>query len=438
MSNEVVTRYGRIAGIDQGTHLEFRGIPFAKAPVGDLRWKAPQAPEAWEGVLQADQFQAKSVQRDGSSPPWDKDFYDDPAFERPSSEDCLYLNIWAPKEAENCPVAIWIHGGAFMGGHSSEKEFDGAAYAKRGVIFVSIQYRLGIFGFLAHPWLTAEAGTSGNYGILDQIAAIHWVYDNIRAFGGNPNNITIFGQSAGAMSVQTLISSPLTGDRIKRAILQSGGSYGSGLHRDFTLAQQEEFGTVFSEILQVNSLEEMRAKSTQEVYAATDPFMGQVAPKAGGLFLTPNIDGKVLTDGYYRLMEKGEIKDIPYMLGSTKNDITVEGDPKDPSESPLHRGCLAFSHELEEIGRKPAYVYYFQRNLPGDEQGAWHSAELWYMMGTLGRCWRPFTPEDYALSDQMLDYWCNFMRTGDPNGTGLPEWKPCAKEDEFVKIFDVE
>ena len=438
MSREVATKYGRIAGIEQESWMEFRGIPFAKAPVGELRWKAPVAPESWKGTYYADQFKAKSMQREGSSPPWDKDFYDDPVFERPSSEDCLYLNIWAPKEAANCPVAIWIHGGAFMGGFSSEKEFDGAAYAKRGVIFVSIQYRLGVLGFLAHPWLTAEAGTSGNYGILDQIAAINWVYDNIAAFGGDPENITIFGQSAGAMSVQTLISSPLTGDRIKRAILQSGGSYGEGLHRDMTLAEAEQYGLMFSEMMQAEDLAALRALPAEEIFAATDAFMAKAMPTARGLFLTPNIDGILLTDGYYAVIDQGKIKDIPYMLGSTKNDITVEGDPKDPTESPLHRGCLAFSKKLEELGRKPAYVYYFQRNLPGDEQGAWHSAELWYMMGTLGRCWRPFTPEDYALSDQMLDYWCNFMRNGDPNGAGLPEWKPCSSADGFVQTFDVE
>ena len=138
MSREVVTKYGRIAGIEQESWMEFRGIPFAKAPVGELRWKAPVAPESWEGTYYADQFKAKSMQREGSSPPWDKDFYDDPAFERPSSEDCLYLNIWAPKNAENCPVAIWIHGGAFLGGFSSEKEFDGAAYAKRGTAALCI------------------------------------------------------------------------------------------------------------------------------------------------------------------------------------------------------------------------------------------------------------------------------------------------------------
>ncbi len=223
MENTVETKYGKIEGIDHGWYSEYRGVPYAKPPVEDLRWRAPQPPEPFQGTFQAKEFPAKSCQREGSAPPWDKDFYDDPNYERKTSEDCLYLNIWAPKDAEGCPVAFWIHGGAFMGGSASEKEFDGVEYCRRGVIFVSVQYRLGIFGFFAHPWLTEEAGTSGNYGALDQIAALKWVYENISAFGGDPENITVFGQSAGAMSTQTLISSPLTGNMIKRAILQSGG-----------------------------------------------------------------------------------------------------------------------------------------------------------------------------------------------------------------------
>ncbi len=434
----IETKYGKIEGVDQGAYVEYRGVPFAKPPVGPLRWKAPQPPEPFEGVYQATEFKAGSVQDDGrAGPPYDKDFYDEAAYTRPMSEDCLYLNIYAPKDAKNCPVAMWIHGGAFMGGYGSEKEFDGAGYCKRGVIFVSIQYRLGVLGFLAHPWLTAEAGTSGNYGILDQIAALRWIYENIAAFGGDPENITVFGQSAGAMSVQTLISSPLTGDLIKRAILQSGGSYEAGLHRDTPLAEQESYGEIFSEVLGVDSLEAMRAKSTAEIVAATGPFMGKVFPMAKGLFLVPVMDGQVLTGGYYDLMDKGEIKDIPYMLGSTKNDIMVPENAASPEDSPLYTGSRAFSQKLEVLGRKPAYVYYFARQLPGDDFGAYHSSELWYMMGTLSRAWRPFEPADYALSDRMLDYWANFMKTGDPNGESLPAWKPCSKEDPFVMELDV-
>ena len=311
-------------------------------------------------------------------------------------------------------------------------------YAQEGYTFaVSIDLSK-YFGYLAHPWLTEESGSSGNYGTLDQIAALDWVYENIASFGGDAKNITVFGQSAGAMSTQTLVSSPLTGDKIAKAILQSGGSYGAGLHRDISLAEQEDYGRMFAEVLGVNSLEEMRAKSAGEIFKAVGPFFAKAMPVANGLFLTPTMDGRVLTGGYYELMDKGEIKDIPYMLGCTKDDIMTTEDTKRPEDSPLYQGSIAFSHKLEELGHRPAYVYYFTRDLPGDEQGAWHSAELWYMMGTMDRCWRPWTEEDYALSDRMMDYWCNFMKCGDPNGRGLREWKTCTVSDEFVMKLDVE
>lgn len=432
----VQTKYGRLEGIDRGWYTEYLGVPYAKAPVGERRWKAPEEPDVYEGVYEAKAFAAKSIQREGSTPPWDKDFYDDPNFIPAASEDCLYLNIWAPKNAENCPVAFWIHGGAFMGGNCSEKEFSGIEYARRGIVFVSIQYRLGLFGFMAHPWLTEEAGTSGNYGILDQIAALKWVYENIAAFGGDPSRITVFGQSAGAMSTQTLITSPMTGNMIARAILQSGGSYGEGLHRDMPMSEQESYGEIFTEILGVKNLAELRAKTTEEINAAQGPFMEKVFPMAKGLFLIPVIDGKVLTEGYYDAIDHGTIKNIPYMLGSTKDDIMVTPEMKTPEDHPLHRGSIAFSHKLEELGWDPAYVYYFSRNLPGDEQGAWHSSELWYMFGTQNRCWRPWEAKDYVLSANMLDYWTNFMKSGNPNGEGLAEWKACSGEEAAYMEFD--
>ena len=433
----VQTKYGRIEGVDCGSHLEYRGIPYAKAPVGELRWRAPQPPEPFNGTYQATRFPCKAMQKTNAVPPYDKDFYDDPAYLRPVSEDCLYLNIWAPKGASGCPVALWIHGGAFLHGSSSEKEFDGAAYCRRGIVFVSIQYRCNVFGYLAHPWLSAESGVSGNYGALDQLAALRWVYENIAAFGGDPDNITLFGQSAGAMSVQTLVCSPLAVGMVKKAILQSGGGYGLSLLRDIPLQEQEGYGELFAEVLGAHSLAELRARPAEELLAATGPFFERAMPKAGGLFLTPVIDGHLLTGGYQELMDAGKLLDIPYLLGSTKNDILVPPQAAGREESPLHRGCIAFSRKLEELGRAPAYVYYFQRELPGDDLGAWHSSELWYMMGTLDRCWRPWTPEDYALSERMLDYWANFMKTGDPNGGGLPDWRPCAKAEPFVQEFDI-
>lgn len=433
----VETKYGKIEGLDCGSHLEYRGIPYAKAPVGGLRWRAPQPPEPFIGTYQATRFPCKAMQNSNAVPPYDKDFYDDPAYRRPISEDCLYLNIWAPKGAAGCPVALWIHGGAFLHGSGSEKEFDGAAYCRRGVIFVSIQYRCNVFGYLAHPWLSAESGVSGNYGALDQLAALRWVYENIAAFGGDPENITLFGQSAGAMSVQTLVCSPLAGGMVKKAILQSGGGYGLSLHRDISLQEQEGYGELFAELLGAHSLAELRARPAEELLAATGPFLDKVMPKAGGLFLTPIIDGHLLTAGYQELMDEGKLLDIPYLLGSTKNDILVPPQAGSREDSPLHRGCVAFSRKLEELGRAPAYVYYFQRDLPGDSQGAWHSAELWFMMGTMDRCWRPWTQQDHALSGRMLDYWANFMKTGNPNGEGLPTWRPCAKADPFIQEFDV-
>lgn len=433
----IETKYGKITGVDMGDYMEYRGIPYAAPPVGPLRWKAPQPPAPFDGVYEAVSFRNKCVQAEGSSPPWDKDFYDAPSFDRPMDEDCLYLHIWAPKDGKNCPVAFWIHGGAFLGGWATEKEFDGAAYCQRGVIFVSVEYRCNVFGYLAHPWLTAESGLSGNYGSLDQIAALNWVYENISAFGGDPENITVFGQSAGAMSTQTLVSSPLTEGKIAKAILQSGGSYGGGLHRDITLAEQEEFGKVFPEVLGAASLEEMRQKPAAEVFAAMAPFFEKVMPKAQGLFLTPTLDGHLLTGGYYSLMDEGKLRDIPYMIGCTKDDIMSPPDLEDKTKAPLYTGSVAFSRKLEDLGRRPAYVYHFTRDLPGDEQGAWHSAELWYMMGTLDRCWRPWTEDDRALSARMLDYWTNFMKAGNPNGNGHPVWEPCGGDSPFVMDLNI-
>ncbi len=433
----IETKTGKIEGIDCGTHMEYRGIPYAEAPVGDLRWKAPQKKVPWNGVLKADSFRNKCMQETLPSELYDKEFYDDSSFSGPKSEDCLYLHIWAPKDAENCPVAMWIHGGAFMGGYSFEKEFDGAAYCKRGVIFVSVEYRCNIFGYLAHPWLSEENGTSGNYGTLDQIAALEWLYENIEAFGGDRNNITVFGQSAGAMSTQTLMSSPLAEGKIAKAILQSGGSYGCGLHRDIPLKEQEEYGEMLSEVLDVHSLEEMRSVPAETLVSAIGPFFEKAMPKAQGLFLTPTLDGKVLTGGYYELMDQGKIHNIPVLLGSVKDDILTDEKTEKPEGSLLYKGSIAFSHKLEELGRKPAFVYYFKRDLPGDNLGAWHSSELWYMMGTMKRCWRPWTEEDLALSEQMLDYWTQFMKTGDPNREDLPEWKRCSKEEAFIKEFDI-
>lgn len=439
----VKTTKGRIRGIDQGTYTEYRGIPYAKPPVGALRWRAPQATDPWEGVYEATDFKNRCMQEDYLAPPYDKDFYSNPDFQRPSSEDCLYLHVWAPNQREKkLPVAFWIHGGGFMGGFSSELEFDGKAYCERAVILVSVEYRCNIFGFLAHPWLSEEdeEHVSGNYGILDQIAALRWVYENIEAFGGDKNNITVFGQSAGAMSTQTLISSRLTENMIAKAIMQSGGSYGGGLHVDITLEEQERVGQLFSKEMGVRTLEEMRALPAEQIVSSMMPILAKAERMEllPSFMLTPTIDGRVLEDGYYSLIDQGKTKDIPYLLGTTKNDIMTTPEMVHTGEfSPLYQGCIDFSLKQEELGRTPAWVYYFDHDLPGDHYGAWHSGELWYMFGTLDRCWRPWTQGDYELSDRMLDYWTNFMKTGDPNCEELPTWSPCSQVEPTVLELNV-
>ena len=433
MGRIVETNCGKIRGVEQDGYMIYKGVPYAEPPIGKLRWCPPIKKEKWDGVLEACDWKNMCMQPPNDMPPYGHEFYSNVEYERPMDEDCLYLHIWTPQEPGEYPVAIWFHGGAFIAGYSSEIEFDGAEYARRGVIFVSVEYRCNIFGFLCHPWLTEESPykTSGNYGILDQFCAIEWVHKNISAFGGDPANITIFGQSAGAMSVQTIVSSPMSKGLISKAIMQSGGSYKEGLHNDLDMHRAEKFGLVLSDMLQVHSLEELRAVKAETLLEIFPQYSERIAKEFDGLFLIPVMDGQVLTKGYYQAMDEGEILDIPYMLGSTKNDILCPPD-SDKEDSVLYRGTKAFSQKLEMLGRKGAFVYRFSHDLPGDDLGAWHSSELWYMFGTLGRCWRNFSEYDKELSNRMLDYWTNFMKYGTPNFDRLDTWRPCTLEDAFV------
>lgn len=244
------TQKGKIQGVYKGEYTEFRGIPYAKPPVGELRWKPPAEIVPWDKVYKADRFSCKCPQlKSLIGTIYQIEFYNEAEYQVPMDEDCLYLNIWtsAKTPEEKLPVVMWIHGGAYVSGYGHEIEFGGEAYAKRNVILVSINYRLGAFGFLVHPWLMDENsdGRAGNYGILDQIAAINWIHENIEAFGGDPDNVTIMGQSAGAMSVQTLISSPLIKGLVHKAILQSGGGYKNGLICDTTIEEAAKVGDAF-------------------------------------------------------------------------------------------------------------------------------------------------------------------------------------------------
>ena len=438
------TENGMVRGIEAADPriTAFKGIPFAAPPVGENRWRAPQPAADWEGVREAYRFAPISMQ---SIPGLGTDIYCrewhvDPQIDM--DEDCLYLNIWTPagEAGEKLPVAFWIHGGAFLQGYSHEVEFDGEAYCRRGVVLVSINYRLGVFGFLAHPWLEEQAGQggrriSGNYALLDQIAALRWVRENIAAFGGDPGNITVFGQSAGCMSVQALVSTPLTEDWIAKAIFQSASGYKSmmGTH---TMEEAKKAGEEFVQLTGAADLEELRAIPAGELLEMQKAFLER--RQGMGLCFGPTIDHYILDGDCDTLLERGEMKDIPYMMGSTAQDLGTTPQMRETGErGGLYYGCVGLSHKLEELGRRPGYVYYFTRSPLGDDAGAFHSSELWYMFGTLERSWRPKEEGDYALSGRMLDAWTEFMKCGDPEGGKEGAWRPCTKEDPYVQILDI-
>ena len=426
---------GQIQGVAssvKGVYI-YKGVPFAAPPVGDLRWKEPQPVVPWEGVRQADTFGPGAWQAPhDSSNPWTSEFYwEDPEF----SEDCLYLNVWTPapgKADKKLPVAMWIHGGAYTGGWGYEPEFDGKVWAQKGVVLVTINYRLGIFGFLNHPLLAEESphGVSGNYGILDQIAALKWIHENIAAFGGDPENITILGQSAGAGSVKTLVTSPLTGDLIKKAIIQSGGGVNPAPGNPLPAATtQTLLGNAWKQLFDwagYDTLEKMRAASTEDIFGLTARYTAETGNRFR-LSTSPMVDGYVYSESFDAAAAEGRIKDIPYMIGYTKDDM---GNP----EAGIRYFC-----ELRNAAGKPVFAYQFAHELPDDEagshdmKGAFHSSELWYMFKSLDRGDRPFTQADWALAEHVVSCWTNFAKTGDP-GLG---WNAYSADAPDFMVFDL-
>lgn len=422
---------GRLQGVPSGQSgvTVFKGIPYAAPPLGDLRWQTPQPAAPWEGVKVCDSF-GPICPQPGNKP---GTFYGDEFYwagTPEENEDCLYLNVWAPtrtlgKTQASLPVALWIHGGAFMNGYGYEVTMDGDAWAARDVILVTINYRLGTFGFLSHPELTAEQGQSGNYGIMDQIAALQWVRDNITAFGGDPSRITVFGQSAGAMSVKTLLVSPLSRELMAGAIVQSGGGLSTrGLTADSSQAAADALGKAIMDAAGLETLAQMRTASTQEILGAMGKYM---ASGQGYVMLTPHVDGKVVTESFGEAFFDGSIAQVPIMIGYNKDDMGGLGGEA------VDRFCA-----LRDSLGCSVYEYEFLRELPTDAAhpasvaGAFHSAELWYTFGTLSRSWRPFVEADHALSSRMLDAWTDFCKAGNPG------WPAYQQDKPFKQLFDVE
>ncbi len=430
----IETSYGPIKGKEINGHYEYLGIPYAKKPTGSYRWKAPVAPDKHSKVYDCTKFRNRAIQPQSVAGTfYHKEFYANPETSD-RSEDCLFLNIYTkdPNSSEKMPVAVWIHGGAFSHGQSNEIEFDGDAYCKKGVILVTINYRLGVFGFLSHPQLKEESGTCGNYGLLDQIAALKWVHENIELFGGDPSNVTLFGQSAGAMSVQYLLTSELARPYFQKCIMQSGGGY----HTPFMAVQntiEDDFadGETFLEELGVETIEEAREVDAVKIHEVQIRMEAKDANRSSLMFL-PAVDGVVLKETCDEAIEKGTIYEIPTIIGSNANEMGMNFVTKS-----LIRASGEFAEQAKLHGNEDVYCYYFTRELPGDDAGAFHSAELWYTFNTLAKCWRPFNEADYLLSEEMVNYWTNFMKSGNPNGEGLRNWSKYTEENYHI-IFDVD
>lgn len=463
---------GIIEGIPAGNQMVslFRGIPYAAPPIGELRWKDPQPVQPWNGVLKAYKFtnicwQDRVASEGGTSAA--AEFY---CIDHPRSEDCLYLNVWTPAKSadEKLPVAVYFHGGGYSTGYGFLNCYDGEGFAKRGCIYVTVTHRLNVFGFLAHPWLTAESEnkTSGNYGAMDLIAALKWVNKNIAAFGGDPDCVTIFGQSGGGGKTQTMIASPLAKGLFKRAIMQSGGGL-TGTYR-FTcigLDEGEKIGEKFFDYMGFKTLEEARAMPAEELFTKFSEY-NKTARINNPRDMAPKYDNYLLRADRSDIFRAAEHDDLDYMVGSTAQEFynfnpklpTAEAlraeaerdygefaeqyikavnldDPDyamqffyDPMGDGFTAATIAWCENQLDIGYKPSYQYYFTQVPPGAET-AHHSAEHHYVFQTLMRSNRPYGPKDFQLSNQLCDYWTNFVKTGNPNGEGLPEWTPYTREN---------
>lgn len=426
---EIRVEEGILRGEKKRECLIFKGVPYAEPPVNENRFRAPVAKKHWDGVKDALQFPPMCPQMDMSKDPfWGKEFYGDPKYPLPKqSEDCLYLNIWAPARPGRYPVAFWIHGGAFDHGFGSEMEFDGEQFAASGVIFVAVQYRVGVFGFYADEALRKENPnrSTGNYGIMDQIAALQWVYRNIRSFGGDESRITVMGQSAGAISVQTLLASPLSSGLIHSAIMHSAAGIDTDLIHTRTMKQALQTGSDIRVLSKIKTVADMRRLPAQKLVE----ILPALYEKKEGLTFGPVVDDHILCENISDAVKEGRCADVPMMIGVTGNDLSVEDGawPK----SMIFEGVTKLAEARNQHSSKPVYVYAFTRKLPGDDRGAFHSSDLWYVFGTLSRCWRKMERRDYSISYTMIRNWTDFIKNDNPG----KEWRAYTDEEKFVRQY---
>ena len=459
----------------------YRGIPFAAPPVGDLRWKAPQPAPKWQGLRQAAEF---------SNACWQTQYPAAAAIYQaklpPLSEDCLYLNIWTPAKSpkDKLPVMVWIHGGGFTRGYGGSRAYDGEALAGKGAVIVTLNYRLGIFGFFAHPALSAESGhhASGNYALLDQIAALQWVQKNIAAFGGDPARVTIFGESAGSWAVNVLTASPLAKGLFQRAIGESGGSFSPMK----TLAEAESEGAALAVSLTLTlaagAKAEARDKSSAQSILKTlraEPAEGLLKASEAET-VRPMVDGWVLPQDIATIFAQGKQNDVPLIVGynadegttlapqaanlkatmftagvyqryGSQADAMLKIYPAASDEQAVSSFYSAYRDQVfgwemrtwartaTKTGHQPAYLYYFSRRPPGPQSPrlrAFHAAEIAYVFGTF--VWPfPWEDADKKLSDAMTSYWVNFAASGNPNGGSLVKWPAYnAKDDQALEFGD--
>jgi para-nitrobenzyl esterase len=453
------TQAGLVQGVTKDDITVYKGIPFAAPPVGDLRWRAPEPPVAWTGVRTADKFAPACMQ----VPYVNADLGMEAVT---TNEDCLYLNVWTPAKSakERLPVMVWIYGGAFNAGGTSVSLYDGTYLAKRGVVLVSVAYRLGAFGFLAHPQLSAEqGGHSGNYGLMDQIAGLQWVKRNIAAFGGDPSRVTIFGESAGGISVSMLSASPLAKGLFRGAISESGGNFGperqagneGGENMD-SLVTAEKNGTAFLAKLGAASIADGRKRSAEEVLKASPAGLSRA---------WPIFDGYVLLGDQYKLYEAKRYNDTAVLIGTNSDEgaFFVPFAKADAYQKTIRSGYGEYADKIlaaypgasdaqalrssrdmfrdasfawptwtwarlqAKTGKGKAFVYYFSHRPPYPsapqfkDWGAAHTGEIAYVFGNFSATMPP-SEADRAVSDVVSSYWVNFAKSGDPNGSGLPHW----------------